>query len=141
MSVKWTFTDETENPAVVSTFTLNPSEVEHKKGGYLTNEVVTTAGRRILQRGRTTPETMSISGTFFEQADYYMFREMSEKRYQVKLTDDLAREFWVLIEKWNPNRESTRFGGYTGASSSRLDWRMTYSINMTILDWSANAIF
>jgi len=139
--VKWVFTDETESPALTSTFTLNPSEVSVTKGGSVTNPIMSTGGRRIVQKGRMNADTMQISGTFFEEADYDSFVTLADKMFQLKLTDDLNRDLWVLIESFKPTRAPTRYGGLVGATLALLPWRMTYSINMTKLDWSENEIF
>ncbi len=139
MTVKWTFTDEVEG--TTSVFTLNPESASIDRGGLQSSQISTTNGRRIIQKGRRNPDAMVINGTTFQEDEFVAFAQIASKMYQVKLTDDLGREFWVFITGYSPERQPTRFGSYAGASGSRLDWRMRYSINMTMLDWSQDEIF
>lgn len=120
-------------------FEINPSDAKMPGIARNITEQGTTSpsGNRILFEGRRSPQTISISGVVLTQDQYEVLETWSNKRYQLKLTDDLLREYWVYIKEFSPTRRSTKIGSVSGGLSSKLSWLADYSIEMEVLDWSS----
>lgn len=76
--------------------------------------------------GRDAPLNYAISGTVLTEAQYTAFNSWAAKKNQIKITDDLAREFWVRILGLTWTRAQTR----------QHLWRHTFSMQCEELDWA-----
>lgn len=103
------------------------------------SEVGSTApdGQRILFEGKRAPRTMSFSGVGVSQEHYEMLDQWAEKNYQIRLTDDLDRVFWIYITGFSPTRRKTSAGGLAGESITTNHWIFDYTLEATVLDWSS----
>lgn len=82
-------------------------------------------GKTLAFEGRADPRTFDFSGVILHQSQYEAIDSWAEIRNQIKITDDLAREFWVVFESWVPKRERAR----------HFPWKHSYTAKVTILDW------
>lgn len=124
--VKWTFYDATT--ASTYTFAINPNEggtpLRRKTISY--QNTAAPDGKTLIFEGRDEPRKISFSGTLLEQAQLDAFETWFEKRHQVRVTDDLGREYWIYITSFEPKRARAR----------SHPWKHTYTCEATILDWS-----
>jgi hypothetical protein len=122
--VKWKF----EDPVTLEshTFAINPSEggsPDFKKS-FSTRS--TTAGKALIFEGADEPQRLSFSGVLFTEEEYEAFREWWQKRRQIKITDDLGRSYFILIQAFVPNRRRAR----------SHPWKHDYQVDATIVDWA-----
>lgn len=123
--VRWVF----EDPNTLDSYTLaiNPSD----GGAPAYQKTITyqnTAapdGKVITFEGRDAPRKLTFSGTLLSEAEYNAFVEWWDRRYQIQVTDDLGREFSLIIESFAPHRVRAR----------SHPWKHTYEITATIVDW------
>ncbi len=125
MVVKWTFYD----PATLDTYTfdINPAaggSPEHSKTITYRNTSAPD-GKTLLFQGRNSPQVMEFEGTILHQAQYDAMIEWFNKTHQIKVTDDLSREYWIVIESFSPKRER----------AVHYPYKHSYSVRATILDW------
>lgn len=122
--IAWTLTDLSNSTTY--SWEVNPKTAgtAHKK---LVAEQATSAedGRRISFEGRTEVQKISFSGTVLTQGQYNELIAWFRLRRQVKLTDDLGREFMVYILSFNADR----------VRSKSFPWKHTFSGEFAILDW------
>lgn len=125
--VRWTF----EDPVTLDsyTFPINPSAGGSPSFAKTFNYAVTAApdGKIVVFEGRDAPQTLEFRGTLFTESEFDAFVEWFEKRYQVKVTDDLGRQFWIVIESFTPERVRAR----------SHPWKHAYTVRATIVDWGA----
>lgn len=101
---RWTLLDPVDSVEVE--FPFNPSEggtPEYKK---TINSVSTVApnGKTIFYQGAGEPQVLEFSGVVLEQEHHDLFVTWAEKQRILILTDDLGREFQVVIESYSPQR-------------------------------------
>lgn len=124
MVVKWTFFDPTVPETYV--FEVNPSEGGTPSREKNIDQQATAApnGRTLLFEGRDTVSQIDISGTILSQSQYTTFETWFNKRHQIRLTDDLGRQFWVYITSFSATR------------NRRVShpWHHSYNMSMLILD-------
>lgn len=123
--VRWVF----EDPVLLETevFDVNPSaggSPGYEKN-FLFQETTAPDGKTLIFEGQDAPQNLAFSGTILDQAQYEMFREWFSKRYQIKVTDDLGRQFMILIKSFKPERVRAR----------SHPWKHTYTVEAAILDW------
>ena len=133
---KWEFYDFVTD----STYTmeLNPQQVNM---GGVTKTISergasSPTGKRILFEGRREPQVISFDGVIFNKDEYVRFENLANKNYQVRLTDDLGRVYWVYVTNFSPGRRKTSYAALAGQQSSIGTWLADYSIECTVLDWS-----
>jgi hypothetical protein len=68
---------------------------------------------------------MTFSGTILTENEYNALIQWADERKQVRLTDDLGRQFWIYITSFVPTRQLKR----------NSPWFFTYNAEATILDW------
>lgn len=124
MVVRWTFYD----PTVPETYTfpINPND-----GGTpgiaknITTEVTAAPdGSAIIFEGRPSPQTVTFDGTILDQSHLENLITWFSKEHQVRLTDDLGRQYWVYLTSFTPKR----------VRAATRPWKHTYSAEATILD-------
>ena len=123
---RWIFSD----PVTLATynFEINPSE-----GGspsynktFVYRSTSAPDGKVIVFEGREAPKTLEFSGVLLTEAHFNAFVEWYNKKYQVQVTDDLGREFSIIIESFVPKRER----------AVHSPWKHSYSVRATIVDWA-----
>jgi hypothetical protein len=125
-SHRWVIFDPVTSQELV--MFLNPSEM--KLPAYEKNITVeeTTApnGRLILAEGVDQVKRMSWSGVTLELDQLDFLQSLYEKRYQVRLTDDFGRQWWVYPIKLEPSRSR---------AGRNFPERHQYSMEWIVLDW------
>lgn len=119
----WKFTDG----VVPETYEL---EINPGEGGSPTFEktlttIATPAGPPIVFEGRDKPRVFEISGALTTESQYNAFESWYNKNYQIKVTDDLSREFWIFITNLTMTRAPLR----------SHPWRHTFRMSYTEVDW------
>lgn len=122
--VRWTFYDGTNT----YTFPVNPNEGGSPQRQRTLTELSPTApqGRTIMFEGPEKVQSIDIKGTILEQIHFEAFNAWFDKRQQIRITDDLGRQFWVMFEDFKPTR----------ARTVHWPWRHNYSATFKILSWS-----
>lgn len=122
---KWQFYD----PIATQTYTFEISPDSATMGGFKRNlNIVATSapnGAAVKFEGRKNPEHIRFSGTLLTQEQYDALNLWAEKHYQIRITDDLNRQFWVYMISFSPSRQ---------LSLSR--WRHSWSAEGIKLDWT-----
>lgn len=123
--VRWTFYD----PTVPQTYTF---EINPNTGGtpsyaktLSTSSTVAPGGKTLIFEGADQVPKFEFSGTILTEAHFNAFVEWWDKRRQIRITDDLGREFWVYIESFTPTR----------VRAVHHPWKHTYNVVAQILDW------
>lgn len=88
-------------------------------------ETTAPDGKTLIFEGQDVPQNLEFSGTILTQSHYDMFVDWWTKRYQIKVIDDLGREFMILIKSFKPQRVRSR----------SHPWKHTYTVEAAILDW------
>lgn len=124
MVQKWVFYD----PIVPEsyTFSVNPNEGGTPGRTKKIGQQATAApdGKTLLFEGRDEVQTIDISGTILTQAQLDAFTAWSDKRHQVRVTDDLGRQYWVYITTFSATRNRR----------ASHPWHHSYQMSMLILD-------
>lgn len=121
--VKWTIYDPANG---TSTFLFNPNAggtPSYRKNFVYQNTSAADGGTIIFQ-GRSDPMPLDFSGTLFEQNQYDFLKSVYDAHNQVLLTDDLGRQFWILIQEFTPVR----------VRAAHAPWKHTYTIKSIVLD-------
>lgn len=125
--VRWRFDDPVDLTSY--TFAINPNE--GGSPGFQKNfQYMTTAaedGQTLVFEGRDQVQRIQFSGTLFTEAEHDAFVTWFNKRYQVQITDDLGREFSIVIESFIPKRVRAR----------AFPWKHTYEVSAVVVDWPA----
>lgn len=123
--VKWRF----EDPVLLETYIF---EVNPNDGGspqYAKNLIYTNTsapdGAVIAFEGREKPKVLEWSGILLTEDQFNAYVEWYLKKYQIIVTDDLGREFSVIIESFAPKRQR----------AVHYPWKHSYSVKATIVDW------
>lgn len=125
--VRWIFDDLTDSSSY--TFPINPSEggsPQYKKS-INTQNTAAPDGKTLVFEGRDAPQTLSFSGTILDEAQYNAMVLWFNKRHQIKVTDDLGREFMVYITDFEPKR----------VRAVQHPWKHSYTVNYIVLDWDS----
>lgn len=126
MVVRWKFDDPTTLESW--TFELNPSE-DNTPAFEKNHTYVNTSGpdgKVVVFEGRDNPRRGTFSGTVLTEQHYNTLHTWWAKRSQIKMTDDLGRENFIIIESFSPERARSRLH----------PWRHNYQISYTIVDWA-----
>lgn len=123
--VRWIFTDLTTT--VSETFEINPREggtPSYEKNVQYTS---TTApdGKTLVFEGADKPQSIEFAGAILYESQFNTFYNWWNKRNQIQITDDLGREFVVVIESFSPVRKR----------AVHYPWRHDYTIKATVVDW------
>lgn len=121
--VPWLF--QAYNGVDVYEFAVNPltAKMPSKKRN-ITKEKTAT-GAPILFQGRDSVPSMTFGGTILTEAHLNAMRTWAIKQNQVKLTDDLGRQYWVYITSFSPTRNY----------HADYPWRHDYQAEALVLDW------
>jgi hypothetical protein len=123
--VRWTFEDPTA--AQTYEFEINPND--GGSPGYERNvsyqNTSAPDGKTLIFEGAPRAQELEFSGTLLTQEQYDAFVTWWQKKNQVKMTDDLGREWWIVITRFAPTRER----------SVHYPWKHSYSVTAVIVDW------
>ncbi len=84
-----------------------------------------TGGSVIVFEGRDKVAETEISGVISTEAHLLAFQSWYEKDHQIRITDDLNRQYWIHITGLDLKRAQTR----------RALWRHTFRMRYLELDW------
>lgn len=123
--VRWTFFDPFTNDTY--TFEINPNEGGSRafKRSFAYQATAAADGRTLVFEGRAAPQSVDFSGTLLTSDQLAAFQTWSEKGNQIKLTDDLGRESWIVIEEFTPKR----------ARAVQYPYKHTYTVKATVVDY------
>lgn len=127
MVVRWTFEDLTLATPTSYEFEINPSDggsPQYKKQ-IINRSTCATDGQVIVQEGRDQPNETSFSGTILTEEMYNEMVSWFNKRHQIKVTDDLGREFFIYITAFEPRR----------VRAVQHPWKHAYTVQYIELDW------
>lgn len=125
--VRWQFYDPTGGGSTY-TFDLNPKE----GGSPATRRNVTSTpvtapdGKTLVFVSSDLPKQLEWSGPILEQDHFEALEEWADKNRQIRLTDDLGREFWIVITEFVPTRKPTL----------HHPWRHDYRAVAITVDWA-----
>lgn len=122
---RWTFYDP--NTAVTYAFEINPNQggSPDYKRNFAYAKTAAANGKTLIFEGRREPFKMDLQGTLLEQSQYDALVTWWNKGNQILMTDDLGRQFWVVIENFKPTR----------VRAVQHPWKHTYSLSVTVVDW------
>lgn len=125
---KWIFTDPSGATPSTYTFDVNPQtdDVPPFRKTILYENTSAPDGKALVFEGRDEVRKGKFSGVIFTEAEYNTFVSWWEKRNQIDVTDDLARERTIIIESFSPKRRR----------SVHFPWCHDYELTYTIVDWS-----
>lgn len=125
MAVKWTFYD----PLVPETyvFEVNPNSggTPRRKKNFSYQNTAAPDGKTLMFQGRDDPEMLAFSGVLLSETQLDAFNDWFDKQHQIRITDDLNREFWAVITSFEPDRQRAR----------SHPWKHSYKCEATVLDW------
>jgi hypothetical protein len=123
--VAWEFYDPVGNETY--NWEINPNDGGYPSRSKNISYEATAApnGQTLAFEGRESPASLSFSGTILTESQFNTLNDWYLKRNQIRLTDDLGREFWIYIKSFNPTR----------VRSINYPWRHNYSIEAIVLDW------
>lgn len=122
---KWSFYDPFTSETY--TFQVNPKEggTPAYKRKFSYQATAAASGKTLVFEGRAEPFSVDFSGTLLTEGQLNAFVQWWEKRNQIKLTDDLGREYWVVIEEFVPKRER----------AMHYPFKHSYTCKATVVDW------
>lgn len=127
MVVKWRF-DDPSSSSDSYVFEINPND--DGLPGYRKNFQISSTsapeGKTLVMEGRDEPRRGSFSGVSLTDTQHNAFITWFNKRNQIQVTDDLGREFMIIIESYQPTRRWTRTYNY----------RHDYTIDYIVVDWT-----
>jgi hypothetical protein len=124
--VRWVFYD----PATAEsyTFAINPTSggsPSYEKTFQYQNTAAPD-GKVLVFEGRQAVKKLSFEGKILEQTHYDAFVTWFNKANQIRVTDDLGRTFYIIIEKFDPKRER----------AVHSPWKHSYTVDASIVDWA-----
>jgi hypothetical protein len=124
MVVRWKFFDPIDDETYV--FPVNPNEGGTGDRTKNISQQATAApeGKTLLFEGRDSPETINLSGVVLEQAQLDAFNTWFDKRHQIRVTDDLGRQYWAYMTRFSATRNRRR----------SHPWHHSYTMELLVVD-------
>lgn len=123
--VRWTFTDDVDLTSY--TFEINPKQGGSpgikKRVGY--EYPCAPDGLVIRFEGMDEVQELAWDGTILTQEHYMALYTWADLRHQIRLLDDLGRDYWIYIAEFVPTR----------VRAASHPWKHTYTAKATVLDW------
>lgn len=123
--VRWRFDDPVTLESY--TFAVNPkaggSPALAKQFDYANTSA--QSGKALVFQGRDQVQKLTFDGTILLQAEYDAMVTWFNKKNQIKITDDLGRILYIIIEQFTPKRER----------AVQHPWKHSYTVNATIVNW------
>ncbi len=125
--VRWQFYDPATGTHM---FAMNPDSGGTPKYAKTITEVPTTAGdgRSLLFEGSDVAAAMEFSGIVHDLAEADVFVQWFGKHRQVRVTDDLGRQFWIFLTGLEITRKRSR----------NFPAKATFKVTAVILDSDAS---
>lgn len=121
--IRWEFYDTYTTDTAV--FEINPNDdgTPDRKKNLVTQVATAPDGVVILTEGRDGVKEGTFSGTLLTQSQYDMFVTWFNKRYPIRLTDDLSRQFIIYIKDFNAKR----------VRAFHYPYKHTYTVNYVVI--------
>lgn len=123
--VRWSFYD----PSTVETYTfpINPSEggTPTRQKQFVYQSTSAPDGKTIVFEGRQQPKRINFSGTVLDEAHYTALNTWFDHHNQIRLTDDLGRQFYIVIEQLDMTRKR----------NASTPWKHDYKVAATVVDY------
>jgi hypothetical protein len=123
--VRWTFDDPVNLDSY--TFDVNPNEGGSPalQKAFQYSNTSAPDGKTVVFEGRDQVQKIEFSGVILEESHYTAFETWWNHRNQILLTDDLGRQFYIVIESFSPTRKR----------SALHPWKHEYKISATVVDY------
>lgn len=123
--VRWTLWDPVLNTTL--TFPINPAEgfLPEREKEFTMEHTAAPNGKFIAFEGPETSISFNFSGVFLEESSYNFMTTWFNKKYQLRLTDDLGKQYWVYLKKFSPKRRK----------SSNYQWSFEYEAEAVVINW------
>jgi hypothetical protein len=121
--IAWTFTDGIA-PETYQV-PINPNQGGSPQLQKTLTTTTSSNGTEIVFEGRDRPRTFSIRGVILEESHLTAFENWYNKNYQVQVTDDLSRTYWIYITRFTAER----------APSRNHNFRHKFTMEYTEVDW------
>jgi hypothetical protein len=122
---KWSFYDPTDDTTYV--FPVNPNE-GGTPGRTKKLEYQATAapdGVTLIFEGRDEARQIQVSGVLLDQGQLEALDAwVNDRRHQIRLTDDLGRQFWIYLTNFEATRNRRQ----------SHPWHHSYRLGYVILD-------
>jgi len=123
--VRWKFDDLTT--LATYTFEINPASggsPSFEKNLVYENTLAPN-GHALIYEGQDPVRELTWEGVILTQTHYQTYVDWWDKRHQIKLTDDLGRQYVIYIKSFQPKRER----------AVHYPWKHSYTVTAVILDW------
>ena len=128
--VSWEFYDPAGNDGAGETYywVINPSGGGYpsRSKGIAYNVTAAPDGQTVAFEGREAPMSLSFTGTILYESQFNTMTDWFNKRNQIRLTDDLGRQFWIYIKTFNAER----------VRAASHPWKHSYTMEAIVLDWA-----
>lgn len=123
--VRWIFYDPGTSETYV--FPINPKEggTSGYKKTFTFQNTAAPDGKTLVFQGRPEAGSLEFSGVLFEQTELEAFVLWWRKQNQITLTDDLGRNFSIVIQEFIPKR----------IRAMQHPWKHSYTCKATIVNW------
>lgn len=105
---------------------INPNEggTPPRTKAITSRSTASPQGKTIVFEGMDEPRTFEVSGVIRDQAHLEELDRWANKRHQIRLTDDLGRQFWIYITNFVPRRQRR----------ATVPWYHTYTLSYIEVD-------
>lgn len=123
--VRWTLFDPVLNTTL--TFPMNPNEgsLPQREKNFTMEHTTAPDGKFIAFEGAEAPVNFNFSGTLLDQDGYTFMVTWFNKKYQLRLTDDLGNQYWVYLKRFSPKRKR----------AVHSPWAFEYDAEGVIINW------
>lgn len=108
-------------------FPINPREGALPALERTISSIATAApdGRSLIFEGQQTPQEFSFTGAILSKDHYDFMVNWFNKRRQMRVTDDLGNQWWLMLKSFTPSRKR----------SHSHPWAADYDAVALVLDW------
>lgn len=125
MTRRWTFYDPVESNTYQFQVNPNAGGTPAQKKTITTQPTLAPGGKTLCFEGADEPLTFEWSGVLLDESQFNAFRTWYNLRYQIQLTDDLGRQYYIYITGFDFKRERAAHHAF----------KHTYTAKATLLDW------
>lgn len=125
MVVRWRFDDPSSLESYV--FSINPNDggTPTRQKQFQYSSTAAPDGKTLVFEGRDHPLKINFGGVLLEEEQYQALLDWFDHRNQIKLTDDLGREYYIVIEQLDMTRKR----------SANQPWKHEYKVSATVVDY------
>ena len=124
--IPWEFYDPAEDITYYWPINPNAGGYPQRSKSIAYSATVAPDGQTVAFEGRDAPMSFSFSGVILSQEQFEAMTLWYEKRNQIRLTDDLDRQFWIYIKTFSAERQR----------SQSHPWKHSYNVEAILLDWA-----